>query len=139
MKQTGPYEDILHLPHHVSSRRPQMPMADRAAQFSPFSALTGYEEVIEETGRFTEERPVLGEEDIQLLNRRFQLLLKREKNPVPVTITYFLADKTKAGGTYMTASGFIEKIDILNRVITMSQGIHIPMDDILALEGELFE
>ncbi|HOO05725.1 MAG TPA: hypothetical protein PLH83_04435, partial [Ruminococcus sp.] len=97
------YEDIINLPHHVSTKRPQMSMLDRAAQFSPFAALTGYDAAIKETGRLTDEKIEMDEESLNMLNMKFQLLVEALDDEHEVSFTYFKPDETKAGGAYVTA------------------------------------
>ena len=92
------YEDIINLPHHVSSKRPQMPMLDRAAQFSPFAALTGYDDAIHETARLTNNKVDLSEEEKETLDRKQQILSEKLSNHPPLTITYFVPDAKKSGG-----------------------------------------
>ena len=93
------YEDIINLPHHVSTTRPQMPMSDRAAQFSPFAALTGYDAAIKETGRLTDTKIELDDEELHNLNLKFQFLVEHLEDEPEVAVTYFKADERKAGGT----------------------------------------
>lgn len=131
---TDNYNDIINLPHHVSPTRPQMSMMDRAAQFSPFAALTGYDAAIKETGRLTDERIELGEEELSILNMKFQLLVDSLHEEPEVNITYFKPDDRKAGGAYLTASGTVKKIDDFERIIFMENGTKIPMDDVLSIE-----
>ena len=132
------YDSIMNLPHHVSKTRPQMPMSDRAAQFAPFAALTGYDSAIRETGRLTDEKIELDEEALTALDMRYQLLTDAlEANP-EVTITFFQSDERKEGGSYQTVTGVVKKIDTFERLITMRDGTKIPMDDVLSMEGELF-
>lgn len=131
---TDNYNDIINLPHHVSASRPQMSMMDRAAQFSPFAALTGYDAAIKETGRLTDEKIELGEEELSLLNMKFQLLVDSLDEEPEVHITYFKPDERKAGGVYLTASGTVKKIDDFERIIFMENGTKIPMDDVLSIE-----
>ena len=133
----GKYDEIIDLPHHVSKTRPQMPMSDRAAQFSPFAALTGYDSAIKETGRLTDEKIELGEESLTALNARYQMLMDVLAEGPEVRITYFKPDERKAGGAYVTITGAIRKIDDFEQII-MQDGTRIPMDDVLSLEGELF-
>ena len=128
------YNDIINLPHHVSATRPQMSMMDRAAQFSPFAALTGYDAAIKETGRLTDEKIELGEEELSILNMKFQLLMDSLDEEPEVHITYFKPDDRKAGGEYLTASGTVKKIDDFERIIFMENGTKIPMDDVLSIE-----
>ncbi len=132
------YDEIMGLPHHVSKTRPQMPMSDRAAQFAPFAALTGYDAAIKETGRLTDERIELDVEALSALDMKYQLLMEALDEAPEVTITYFRPDERKAGGKYVSAVGAVKKIDDFERRITMQDGAKIPMDDVLSIEGELF-
>ena len=132
------YEDIINLPHHISPTRQQMPMSDRAAQFSPFAALTGYDAAIKETGRLTDERIELDVEALSALDMKYQILMEALDEAPEVTITYFQPDERKAGGKYVSAVGAVKKIDDFERRITMQDGAKIPMDDVLSIEGELF-
>ncbi len=132
------YEDIINLPHHVSPTRPQMPMSDRAAQFAPFAALTGYDAAIKETGRLTDEKIELDEEALTALDMKYQLLMDAFDKVPEVTITYFQPDERKAGGKYVSATGAVKKVDDFERLITMQDGTRIPMDDVLSIDGELF-
>ena len=132
------YNEIMGLPHHVSKNRPQMPMSDRAAQFAPFAALTGYDAAIKETGRLTDERIELDVEALSALDMKYQLLMEALDEAPEVTITYFQPDERKAGGKYITATGAVKKVDDFERRITMRDGTRIPMDDVLSIDGELF-
>lgn len=134
----GAYDDIIHLPHHVSSRRPQMPMSDRAAQFSPFAALTGYDDAIRETGRLTEQKILLDEEALARLDEKFRLLQDHLKEYPEIRVTYFKPDERKDGGAYLTVSGAIRKLRNFEREILLYDGTRIPMDDILEMESFLF-
>ena len=135
-----PYDDIVDLPHHVSKKRPQMSMIDRAAQFSPFSALTGYEAAIKETGRLTEAQIEMDEDRKIELDRVLRVLMeKRAQNP-EVSITYFLPDEKKNGGAYVTVTGQVRKIDDFERTVMLLDGREISIDLITAIEGnELLE
>ena len=132
------YREIIDLPHHVSPTRPQMPMSDRAAQFAPFAALTGYDSAIKETGRLTDERIELDEEALTALNMRYQFLMDALNEEPKVEITYFKPDERKAGGEYVSVIGAVKKVDDFERLITMQDGTKIPMDDVLSIDGELF-
>ena len=132
------YNEIMGLPHHVSKTRPQMPMSDRAAQFAPFAALTGYDAAIKETGRLTDERIELDVEALSALDMKYQLLMEALDEAPEVTITYFQPDERKTGGKYVSAVGAVKKIDDFERRITMQDGARIPMDDVLSIAGELF-
>ena len=134
----GKYDEIMGLPHHVSKTRPQMPMSDRAAQFAPFAALTGYDAAIKETRRLIDERIELDVEALSALDMKYQLLMEALDEAPEVTITYFRPDERKAGGKYVSAVGAVKKIDDFERRITMQDGAKIPMDDVLSIEGELF-
>lgn len=133
------YDDIINLPHHVSTKRPQMSMLDRAAQFSPFAALTGYDAAIKETGRLTDEKIEMDEESLNMLNMKFQLLVDALDENQEVSFTYFNPDETKAGGAYVTAMGSVKKVDDYERLITMNDGTKIPMDDVYSIESEIFK
>ena len=132
------YDEIMGLPHHVSRTRPQMPMSDRAAQFAPFAALTGYDSAIKETGRLTDEKIELDEEALTTLGMKYQFLMDALDDEPEVTITYFQPDERKAGGKYVSATGTVKKVDDFERRITMRDGTKIPMDDVLSIDGELF-
>lgn len=138
MNASRKYDEIIDLPHHVSKTRPQMPMSDRAAQFSPFAALTGYDSAIRETGRLTDEKIDLDEESLNALNMRYQMLTDALEERPEVRITYFKPDERKAGGAYVTITGAVRKIDDFEQTIIMQDGTRIPMGDVLSLEGELF-
>ena len=132
---SGQYEDIINLPHHVSATRPQMSMLDRAAQFSPFAALTGYDAAIKETGRLTDEKIEMDEEALNILNMKFQILVDSLDDEPEVT---FKPDERKAGGAYIEVTGTVKKVDDFERLIVMQNGTKMPMDDILNIEGEIF-
>ena len=138
MRSLEKYNTIMNLQHHVSKTRPQMPMSDRAAQFAPFAALTGYDAAIKETGRLTDERIELDEEALTTLDMKYQLLMDALDDAPVVTITYFQPDERKAGGKYITATGAVKKVDDFERRITTQDGSKIPMDDVLSIDGELF-
>lgn len=132
------YDEIANLPHHVSETRPQMPMSDRAAQFAPFAALTGYDSAIRETGRLTDERIELDEEALTALNLRYQLLMDALGKEPEVEITFFKPDERKSGGEYVTVIGAVKNVDDFERLITMQDGMKIPMNDVLSIDGEIF-
>lgn len=132
------YREIIGLPHPVSKTRPQMPMSDRAAQFAPFAALTGYDSAIKETGRLTDERIELDEEALTTLDMKYQLLMDALDDEPEVTITYFQPDERKTGGKYVSATGAVKKVDDFERRIIMRDGLKILMDDVLSIDGELF-
>lgn len=130
----NPYEDMMELPHHVSSKRPQMPMSDRAAQFSPFAALVGYDAAIKEAGRLTDERIEPEEDRLNELNMKFRLIKEHLADEPEVSLSYFEPDERKAGGRYLEISGTVKKIDDFERSLTMKDGTKISVDDILTVE-----
>ncbi len=134
---TGDYDDIINLPHHISKTRPQMSMKDRAAQFSPFAALTGYDSAIKEASRLTDEKIELDEEALNNLNTKFQILFERIDEQPDIAITYFQPDETKSSGAYLTTTDKIKKIDEYERIITTANGTKIPMDDVINLESDI--
>lgn len=128
------YADIIDLPHHVSKTRPQMSMRDRAAQFSPFAALTGYEAAISETARVTEEKIELDENVRKELDEKLELLIEKIPERQTVRIRYFQKDERKAGGSYESAEGVVKKIDFYNRMIVMEDELRIRMEDVVGIE-----
>ena len=135
---TDNYDDIIHLPRHVSKRHPQMSLYNRAAQFAPFSALTGYGDAIAETARQTNPKIEMMEDDRQLMDRKLSILTTcLEKEPT-ITITYFQSDGRKDGGQYLTITGVVRAIRTNERIIMMKDRTKISIDTIVGLEGELF-
>ena len=135
---SGKYEDIIHLPHPDSPKHPRMSLYDRAAQFSPFAALTGYAGVIRETARLTDRKIELDETMLTALNERYQLLLSVLDAEPEVEITYFVPDERKSGGAYRTVSGVVKKADEFAWRLTLTDGTVIPMEDVLMLDGAIF-
>lgn len=134
MKHTTKYDDIINLPHHVSAIRPHMPIADRAAQFSPFAALTGHDAAIKETARLTEQRVELDENRKCILNEKLQMIAENLQKQSMVTITYFLPDDRKEGGAYVNVTESVKRIDEYNRRIIMCDGTMISMNEIVCLD-----
>jgi hypothetical protein len=128
------YDDIINLPHHLSITRPHMSRLDRAAQFSPFAALTGYDAAIKETARLTDKKAELGEYELEELNRTLLEISDRISQHLQAMITYFEADKRKEGGAYITVSKEIKRIDEIEQVIYFTDGSRIPLSDILSIE-----
>lgn len=135
---TGKYDDMLYLPHHVSPTRPRMSAIDRGAQFSPFAALVGYDSVIEETARLTEQKIELTEGVQWVLNEKLRMLSELGAEKPEISVTYFCPDMRKQGGAYVTTVGVLRKIDSTQKMIMMSDGVKIPMEDILSIESEWF-
>ena len=128
---TFPYEDIVNLPHHVSAKHPPMPSEMRAAQFSPFQALTGYEDAVLETQRLTDVKRELDDDEKAILDASLQALSEKIAECPYVEITYFVPDKEKSGGAYVTCTGNLKKIDSVLRTLTLTDGTMIQMDDIM--------
>ncbi len=135
---TGQYDDIIGLLHHVSSTRPQMSLSDRAAQFSPFAALTGYDAAVKETARLTSSRIDLDDYAKESLNEKLLLIEERIQSDPQIIITYFMPDDRKSGGAYVSVTGIVKKIDDYEHVVVMRDGKKIPINEIAEIEGDLF-
>lgn len=131
---TKTYDDIIHLPHHVSATHPHMAAVDRAAQFSPFAALTGYDAAIKETARLTDKRVELDESMKEALSNNLQMIADRLKEHPEIAITYFQPDAKKNGGAYVTVINTVKKIDVYERIVVMTDGIVIPVDEIISID-----
>lgn len=125
------YEDIINLPHHISSKHPQMSLEERSAQFAPFAALTGYEDCVEETARLTDERIDMSEDIKEILNEKIRKIIKIiDKNP-KIILTYFIPDNKKSGGNYVTIEEKIKKIDEINQELILINGKKIKINDVI--------
>lgn len=133
------YNDIINLPHHVSKYHPPMSRLDRAAQFSPFAALTGFDDSINETARLTNKKMVLDETTKTILDVKLEILHEQLNSHPKIEITYFQPDEKKSGGEYVTVIGIVRKIDRYERTVTMQDGIRIPIEDIIEISGEIFK
>lgn len=127
----GAYDDIIHLPHPTSSKHPRMPMIDRAAQFTPFQALSGHGAAIQETARITKEKAELTEEEKAVLDEKLRFLAATGSE---ASFTYFQPDGRKSGGAYVTALGAVKKLDPLKEQLILTNGTAIPIEDILGIE-----
>ncbi|MBQ4568476.1 MAG: hypothetical protein IJA62_00215 [Ruminococcus sp.] len=133
------YKDIINLPHHTSKTRQRMSVYNRAAQFSPFAALTGYEEAVKETARFTDEKSELDEYQIAIINDKINIALeKKALNPI-LSITFFRPDSRKKGGEYVTVAGVIRKIDQVSHSLVLTDNTHIPIKFIYDIDSEIYE
>ena len=132
------YADIIHMPHHTSPNRPRMSDMDRAAQFSPFAALTGYEDAVSEAGRLTDRELCLSEDEKTVLNERMQMILDFLDDEPIVTVTYFVPDSRKSGGAYLTVSGVVREIREYDRTVVLTDKTAIPIERIRAIESDLF-
>lgn len=135
---SGSYDDIIDLPHHVSSTRPRMSAHDRAAQFSSFAALRGYEAAVSEAGRLTDARIELDMSQKELLSQRLLLILEQADEHPQVSLTYFVPDTKKSGGSYVTVTGSIKRFDEYEHILIMSDGQRIGISDIYSVESDIF-
>ncbi len=133
MKASDDYSDIISMPHHVSKKHPPMAREDRAAQFSPFAALKGYDEGLAETARLTQERVTLDEESAAALDEKMHILKARERERPLIRVTYFVPDEKKAGGEYVTVEDTLRHIDPRLMKLHLSSA-EIPFSDILTIE-----
>ena len=138
-EREGLYDDIINLPHPVSKKHPQMPMKNRAAQFSPFAALNGHGAAIRETLRKTEPQRELGESDRETLDKKLACLREHLAERPEVTVTYFLKDSKKEGGKYIDISGVIKKMDFYYGLLVMEDGTKIRLEEIHELTAKLFD
>lgn len=136
---SGKYDDIIKLPRFVSKKYPQMSMHDRAAQFSPFVALTGYDDLVKETARITDQKVELDEYILDNLNERLCILKKNLSERTEVDITYFQEDLKKSGGRYLEKQGIIKKIDEFKGCVIFEDGVIIPIGNICEIECGLFQ
>ena len=133
---SGKYDDIIGLPHHEPATRPRMSMAERAAQFSPVAALTGFGAGIDETARLTAHRIALRESAGAHPQLALRALSERAAEQIQVTATYFEPDALKGGGAYRTHTGTLRRIDEYTRTLVFTDGARVPVDDLLAREYE---
>ena len=124
---THDYDDIINLPHYEPKHHPRMSMWNRAAQFAPFAALTGYDAAIQESNRVTDDWIDLGESDNEELNRKMELLLSKLSEQPSVTIEYFVPDERKEGGSYQSYTGNVKRIDEYEQTMIMTDGIIIQL------------
>ena len=137
-EKNHPYDDILYRPHHTSATRPRMPALDRAAQFSPFAALTGYDDVIQETARLTDRPADLDENRKAFLNEKLQMLAEMIEERPEITLTYFEPDERKTGGAYVSVTGRVEKLDEIRCVLVLKDGTAVSFSQIYELESGRF-
>ena len=136
---TSKYKDIINLPHHQSLRRPRMAMIDRAAQFSPFAALTGHNDAIIETARLTDRKIELDEGTKSIINEKIQMISDFLFEKPTVTFTHFEPDIKKEGGTYLNTTGTVKKIDEFKKEIILTDGRIILIEHIYDIESDLFK
>lgn len=132
------YADIINLPQHELTTRQRMPLINRAASFSLFAALTGYDEAVKETARLTDQRIDLDEGSKEILNDKLRIAVDQIEEQPEISITYFLPDKKKSGGAYVTVKGVIKRIDEYERLVIFTDKSSIPIDDIYGIEGDIY-
>ncbi len=132
------YNDIINLPHYRSKKRQPMSMHDRAAQFSPFAALTGHDEAIKETARLTDKKIELDETTKTMLNEKFNYIMEHIFDQPEITVTYFIPDSLKSGGMYVDFTGNVKKYDYHNRILHFTDNTEIRVDDITDIESLIF-
>lgn len=133
------YDDIIHLPHHVSRTRKPMPMINRAAQFAPFAALTGHDEAITETARQTTPKRILSSDEQEILSKRLAYAIDHISERPNLTFSYFIPDTLKDGGRYVTITGVIRKYDALEKTVVLETNEILLIDNILSTSGEMIE
>lgn len=138
-ENTHKYDDIVNLPHPTSSKHPRMSLYDRAAQFSPFAALTGHDEAVKETARQTDRRIELDEVTISKLNAKINIIEDNLGEDVEVTVTYFVPDERKEGGSYQAITGRVKRLDEYESAVVMTDGRKISLEQIYDIESTLFE
>ncbi len=136
-QDTHSYDDIIHLPHPVSKKHPRMSPLNRAAQFSPFAALTGHEDAIQETARLTDSYVDLEEDWKELLDEQLQQLKKNLAQRPACEVTYFQPDRKKDGGSYVTVRRNVKKIEEHSRRIVFTDGTDLPIEQIFSIRGDL--
>lgn len=127
------YDDIINLPHHVSKTRNPMSLYNRAAQFAPFAALTGYDDAIEETARLTETKVELSDELKNDLNQKINFIKNNIKVHPEITIKYFVRDNKKSGGIYKSLTSIIKKVDDFNKCLIFADNTNVYFDDIISI------
>ncbi len=138
MKYDRKYDDIINLKHHTSEKHPPMSLYARSAQFAPFAALTGYEDVIKETARETSERIDIDDGLRSILDSKLHIILEYAKSKPEVSFTYFIQDLKKEGGIYTTVTGIVKKIDMIKQYIYLADNTEIPISEIIDISGEIF-
>lgn len=129
------YNDIINLPHFVSKKHPQMSKEARSAQFAPFAALSGYEDAIKETAKLTDNKIELSDEMINIINDKLLFIEKNIQDKPLITITYFVPDKRKNGGEYISVTNSIKQIDLINNIIILTNKKKICINDIIGISG----
>ncbi len=139
MKDTGRYDDIINLPHPTSKKHKRMSLENRAAQFSPFAALAGYDAVIKETARHTDKKIVLSESQRAAMDEKLKLVIEFMQMKPEISVTHFVKDEVKEGGKYELLTGVVKKIDCYNQCIIFESGTRIEVENIVDIQSDLFD
>ena len=139
LEKSEKYDDIINLPRHVSKKYPRMSLEARSAQFAPFAALTGYDEVINETARLTSERKEINEELKMILNDKLKIIQEKLDTKPEITFKYFIPDIKKDGGEYVTKKGNVIKIDKYKEIIILKDETEISISEIIEITGDIFK
>lgn len=132
------YKDIINLSRPKSKIKNPMSLEERAAQFSPFAALTGHNEVIKEKARLTQEKIELDDMEKELLTLKLKIIESRLKENIECQFCYFVNDQKKQGGKYLSISGVVKQIDMISKIIILTDKTRIPMDDVIAIDSMMF-
>lgn len=138
MAEKFPYEDIIGLPRPISKKHPQPPLEERAVRFAPFAAITGYEDMVLEEARITEEKIELDECALILLDKKLNIIQKHLSQSPEITVTYFVPDKKKTGGAYHTITGIVKRIDPYQKILILQNDEKIQIEKIYDLKSDLF-
>jgi hypothetical protein len=133
------YSDIINLPHHVSSKHPHLSREQKAAQFAPFAALTGFEDDISETARLTDKRIEIDDGLKEIISNKLNLIKLNIKNKPIVIITYFINDLKKSGGKYIDIEGMVKKINLFDNYLLLNDNTKVPIKDIIDIKSEIFK
>ena len=136
--ENNPYSDIIDLPCPTSKNHPRMSMQNRAAQFAPFAALTGYDSIIDEMARITSPELLLDDEAKNLLDAKFRILEEKINETPFITVTHFVADEKKSGGKYVTSCGYLRVINLSERFIEFTDKVKIELKNIYNVESDIF-
>lgn len=133
------YDDIINMPHHISSNHKQMSLYQRAAQFAPFAALTGYDDEVKETARLTDKEIIIDEGLKALLDNKISIIQNNIKDKPLITFTYFVPDEKKNGGKYVDVTNNVKKINTVNQTIILVDNTVIDIKYIIGINGEILK
>ena len=133
------YSDIIDLPHHVSTKHPHLSREQKAAQFAPFAALTGFDDDVQETARLTDKRIDIDDGLKEIISNKLNIIDVNIKKHPSVTFTYFIQDKKKSGGKYVEVTGNVKKINIFDNYVLLDDNTKIPIIDIIDIQGDVIK